>query len=204
MFGVYPLHHTGLLPQDQTSSAMFGVYPLHHTGLLPQDQTSSAMFGVYPLHHTAPDGLVAPRLSAVTPSSLQVSWSAPERPNAPGPLRYRLQMRTADSQDIQQLVDSVETSFDYTVEDLRPYTEYQFRLLVSHDYGEMETPWVPLVTAQDRRTLVFPSAGQDLLRAGKGPPKYSKCPEITAVAAGRRGPWPAVIAPRSAPAPREQ
>ncbi|XP_076156222.1 usherin [Alosa pseudoharengus] len=111
----------------------------------------------------APDGLVAPRLADATSSSLQVSWSAPERSNAPGPLRYRLQMRTADRPDVQELVDSVSTSFSYTVQDLQPYTEYQFRLLVSHGHGETATPWVPLITAQDRPGAVDPPVVSSVL-----------------------------------------
>ncbi|KAL0170183.1 hypothetical protein M9458_034779, partial [Cirrhinus mrigala] len=50
--------------------------------------------------HTAPDGLLPPRLAAATPTSLQVAWAAPARHNAPGPLRYRLQMRTSASPQV--------------------------------------------------------------------------------------------------------
>lgn len=52
--------------------------------------------------HTAPDGLLPPRLAAATPTSLQVAWAAPARHNAPGPLRYRLQMRTSASPQVHQ------------------------------------------------------------------------------------------------------
>ena len=52
---------------------------------------------------------------------------------------------------VLRLVDSVSTSFSYTAEELQPYTEYQFRLLVSHGHGETASPWVPLITAQDRK-----------------------------------------------------
>lgn len=42
---------------------------------------------------TAPDGVLPPRLSSATPTSLQVVWSTPARNNAPGSPRYQLQMR---------------------------------------------------------------------------------------------------------------
>uniref|UniRef100_A0AAY4ADY9 Usher syndrome type IIa protein homolog n=1 Tax=Denticeps clupeoides TaxID=299321 RepID=A0AAY4ADY9_9TELE len=100
----------------------------------------------------APDGVMPPRLAAATPSTLQVVWSAPARYNAPGPLRYRLQMRTAVDQPIQ----------DHTAEGLQPYTLYQFRLLVAHSHGETASPWVPLLTAQDRPGSVDPPVISDI------------------------------------------
>ncbi|XP_030630773.1 LOW QUALITY PROTEIN: usherin [Chanos chanos] len=104
----------------------------------------------------APDGVMPPRLAAATPTVLQVTWSTPERPNAPGPLRYRLQMRTTADQQIQELVDSESTSFSHTVEGLRPYTEYLFRLIVSHAHGESSSTWTHLFTAEDRPGSIDP------------------------------------------------
>ncbi|XP_063040160.1 usherin [Engraulis encrasicolus] len=105
----------------------------------------------------APDGLLPPRLLSSSGRSLQLSWSPPARSNGPGTLRYQLHMRTSAQCQLHiQLVDSVQPGFEYTVEGLRPYTEYQFRLLASHDHGETATPWVTLTTAQDRPGAVDP------------------------------------------------
>ncbi|XP_037397596.1 usherin [Pygocentrus nattereri] len=104
----------------------------------------------------APDGLLPPRLAAATPTSLQVAWLSPARPNAPGPLRYRLQMRNPATQHVLQLVDSETTVFSQLVEGLEPYTEYQFRLLVSHGHGESSSSWIALYTAQDRPGSIDP------------------------------------------------
>lgn len=46
---------------------------------------------------TAPDGVLPPRLSSATPTSLQVVWATPARNNAPGSPRYQLQMRPGHS-----------------------------------------------------------------------------------------------------------
>ncbi|XP_049320201.1 usherin isoform X1 [Astyanax mexicanus] len=104
----------------------------------------------------APDGLLAPRLAAATPTSLQVAWLSPARPNAPGPLHYRLQMKTPTTQEILQLVDNETTVFSQWIEGLEPFTEYQFRLLVSNSHGESSSSWLSLYTDQDRPGSVDP------------------------------------------------
>lgn len=52
---------------------------------------------IHPCFSTAPDGVMPPRLSSATPTSLQVVWSTPVRNNAPGEPSYRLQMRRRHS-----------------------------------------------------------------------------------------------------------
>uniref|UniRef100_A0A8C1J3X3 Usherin n=1 Tax=Cyprinus carpio TaxID=7962 RepID=A0A8C1J3X3_CYPCA len=98
----------------------------------------------------APDGLLPPRLAAATPTSLQVAWAAPARHNAPGPLRYQLQMRTST------------TVFSHMVKDLEPFTEYHFRLLVSNSHGETSSPWVSFFTAQDKPGSIDPPVLSDI------------------------------------------
>ncbi|XP_016124971.1 usherin [Sinocyclocheilus grahami] len=110
----------------------------------------------------SPDGLMPPRLAAVTPTSLQVAWAAPARHNAPGPLRYRLQMRTSASPQVHQLMDDETTVFSHMVKDLEPFTEYHFRLLVSNNHGETSSPWVSFFTAQDRPGSVDPPVLSDI------------------------------------------
>ncbi|XP_065144388.2 usherin [Paramisgurnus dabryanus] len=109
----------------------------------------------------APDGLLPPRLAAATPTSLQVTWAAPARHNAPGPLRYRLQMRTSASPQVHQL-DNNTTTLSQVVTGLKPFTEYHFRLLVSNSHGETSSPWVSLFTAQDRPGSVDPPVLSDV------------------------------------------
>ncbi|TRY59653.1 hypothetical protein DNTS_027396, partial [Danionella cerebrum] len=112
--------------------------------------------------HPAPDGLLPPRLAAASSSSLQVSWAAPVRQNAPGALRYQLQMRSSTSPHIHQLMDDDTTVFSHTEKELEPFTEYQFRLLVSNSFGETSSPWVSFFTEQDRPESVDPPVISDV------------------------------------------
>ncbi|MFT7813012.1 usherin [Arapaima gigas] len=98
----------------------------------------------------APDGVMPPRLAAATPFSLRVVWSTPMRTNALGPPLYQLKMKMVDEPHIQLVLKNKSTTFSYTAEDLRPYTEYQFQLVVSHSHGETASKWASFFTAQDR------------------------------------------------------
>ncbi|KPP71102.1 usherin-like, partial [Scleropages formosus] len=98
----------------------------------------------------APDGVMPPRLAAATPSSLRVVWSTPARTNGPGPPLYQLKMKMVDEPHIQLLLENESTTFSYTAESLRPYTEYQFQLVVSHSRGRTASEWTSFFTAQDR------------------------------------------------------
>uniref|UniRef100_W5NGL3 Usherin n=1 Tax=Lepisosteus oculatus TaxID=7918 RepID=W5NGL3_LEPOC len=105
----------------------------------------------------APDGVLPPRLSSATPTSLQVVWSAPVRNNAPGLPRYQLQMKAAHSTgDIIQLFDNATTSFSYITEGLEPYTAYDLRLIISNAHGNGISEWIRMVTAEDRPGPVDP------------------------------------------------
>ncbi|XP_061670381.1 usherin isoform X4 [Syngnathoides biaculeatus] len=97
----------------------------------------------------APDGLSALRLTHATSTGLNVSWSEPAHSNAPGPLHYSLQMRTSPQRPVLRLLENVTDVFYFYVPDLSPYTQYLFRLIVSHTYGQTTAPWEALRTAED-------------------------------------------------------
>ncbi|TDH17235.1 hypothetical protein EPR50_G00006290 [Perca flavescens] len=97
----------------------------------------------------APDGLSPPRQAHATSASLNVSWSAPAHSNAPGPLRYSLQMRTSPQRPVLRLMENATDTFSYHVESLSPYTQYMFRVVVSHTHGQTVGPWAILRTAED-------------------------------------------------------
>ncbi|KAM9016840.1 usherin [Ara ararauna] len=99
----------------------------------------------------APDGMMPPRLSSATPTSLQVVWSTPVRNNAPGAPRYRLQMQRRHSAgDILDLLSSPTASLQHLVIDLQPYTEYEMRVVASNDYGDAYSNWTSMTTAEDK------------------------------------------------------
>ncbi|XP_054432559.1 LOW QUALITY PROTEIN: usherin [Pteronotus mesoamericanus] len=105
----------------------------------------------------APDGVLPPRLSAATPTSLQVVWSTPARNNAPGSPRHQLQMRPGRSPDGSPgLFSSPSTSLSYEVRDLQPHTGYEFRLVASNGFGSAHSSWILFMTTEDRPGPVDP------------------------------------------------
>ncbi|XP_029354432.1 usherin [Echeneis naucrates] len=96
----------------------------------------------------APDEVSSPTLIHATHDSLTVSWYRPARSNAPGPLYYSLQMRTSPQRPVIRLVENATDTFSYHVEGLLPYTQYLFRVVVSHAHGQTAGPWATLFTAE--------------------------------------------------------
>ncbi|XP_072320975.1 usherin [Eucyclogobius newberryi] len=111
---------------------------------------------------TAPDGLSPPQLVIATSSSLNLSWSAPERSNGPGPLQYGLQKKTSLQTSVLRLLENATDTFTFYVDDLRPYREYVFRVTVSHLHGQTSGPWTTFHTAEDKPGPVNTPTVQDL------------------------------------------
>ncbi|KAM9109657.1 usherin isoform 1-T1 [Megaptera novaeangliae] len=111
----------------------------------------------------APDGVLPPRLSSATPTSLQVVWSTPARNNAPGSPRYQLQMRPGNSTHwFLELFSNPSASLSYEVRDLQPYTEYEFRLVASNGFGSAHSSWILFVTAEDKPGPIDPPILRDV------------------------------------------
>ncbi|XP_062981457.1 usherin [Elgaria multicarinata webbii] len=105
----------------------------------------------------APDGMLPPRLSSATPTSLQVVWSVPVRNNAPGLPSYRLQMRPQHSpEDILGLLSRPSASLNYIVTDLQPYTSYEMRVIACNGYGDAYSNWTLMVTEEDKPGPIDP------------------------------------------------
>ncbi|TEA31493.1 hypothetical protein DBR06_SOUSAS9110004 [Sousa chinensis] len=112
---------------------------------------------------TAPDGVLPPRLSSATPTSLQVVWSTPAQNNAPGSPRYQLQMRPGNSTHwFLELFSDPSASLSYEVRDLQPYTEYEFRLVVSNGFGSAHSSWILFITAEDKPGPIDPPILRDV------------------------------------------
>ncbi|KAM4770863.1 usherin [Rhinophrynus dorsalis] len=105
----------------------------------------------------APDGVLPPRLSSATPTSLQVVWSTPVRNNAPGLPNYRLQMRfTHSTNDIIEVLSHPTTSLSYRVTDLQPFTLYELSIIASNRYGETKSNWAAMSTKEDKPGSIDP------------------------------------------------
>nr|XP_056708935.1 usherin [Euleptes europaea] len=99
----------------------------------------------------APDGMLPPRLSSATPTSLQVVWSTPVRNNAPGLPSYRLQLRPKHSpEDILELLSEPSASLNHLVMYLQPYTTYEMRVIACNGYGDTYSEWTSVVTEEDK------------------------------------------------------
>lgn len=46
-------------------------------------------------------------------------------------------------------MENATDAFSYHVEGLSPYTQYAFRVVVSHTHGQTVGPWATLLTAED-------------------------------------------------------
>lgn len=51
-----------------------------------------------------------------------------------------------------RLLENATDTFSYYVADLSPYTKYQFRLVVSHTYGQTTSLWETFYTAEDSKS----------------------------------------------------
>ncbi|XP_056424309.1 usherin isoform X1 [Hyla sarda] len=134
----------------------FSTYTVRVNASNSQGRVSSAPI-IITMPPGAPDGVLPPRLSSATPTSLQVVWSSPVRNNAPGLPLYRLQMRSTNpTNKITDQFSGPSFSFTYTVKNLQPYTTYQLRMMASNAYGETYSKWTSMSTEQDKPGSVDP------------------------------------------------
>uniref|UniRef100_F7ALI8 Usherin n=1 Tax=Xenopus tropicalis TaxID=8364 RepID=F7ALI8_XENTR len=111
----------------------------------------------------APDGVLPPRLSSATPTSLQVVWSTPARNNAPGLPNYRLQMSSLNpTNEIIELYSGPSASIIYLINDLQPFTPYDLRIIASNAYGETKSNWTTMFTKQDKPGTIDPPVLTDV------------------------------------------
>uniref|UniRef100_A0A8C6X579 Usherin n=1 Tax=Naja naja TaxID=35670 RepID=A0A8C6X579_NAJNA len=112
---------------------------------------------VYHFLISSPDGMLPPRLSSVTPTSLQVFWSTPVRNNAPGLPRYRLQIRFKNCPENNTELFSKPTIYlHHILEDLQPYTSYELRVIACNEYGDTFSNWTLIDTEEDKPGPIDP------------------------------------------------
>ena len=91
-----------------------------------------------------PMGVFAPNLTVLSPSSIEVSWEAPEMPNGVI-LRYELRRLSQTT----FVVDFAGLDFETTVTGLQPNTLYSFQLLVFNGGGSAASSVVSETTLED-------------------------------------------------------
>lgn len=78
---------------------------------------------VQTLFFTVPEGVLAPILTAVSSSEIQVNWALPQSPNGII-LNYNLYIMTVE--DGERLVATLSAVDSFTVGSLEPFNEYVF------------------------------------------------------------------------------
>uniref|UniRef100_A0A3B5AVF4 Usherin-like n=1 Tax=Stegastes partitus TaxID=144197 RepID=A0A3B5AVF4_9TELE len=102
-----------------------------------------------------PEGVPAPHLYSDTPTSVLLSWGAPELSN--GPLeRWLIERRVNGTKQVstvgQLLPDPPPLSFLDSSSALSPWTSYQYRLVLHNQAG----PWVSITTRPSRPAGLSP------------------------------------------------
>ncbi|XP_068172657.1 usherin isoform X1 [Antennarius striatus] len=108
-----------------------------------------------------PEGVPAPHLYSETPTSVLVSWGAPQWSN--GPLeRWVIERRVAWTKQVSTVghlpADPTPLSFLDSSSALSPWTSYQYRLVLHNQAGNTTGPWTNITTRPSRP-------------AGLGPPR---------------------------------
>ncbi|XP_013916323.1 PREDICTED: usherin-like [Thamnophis sirtalis] len=105
----------------------------------------------------APDGMLPPRLSSASPTSLQVFWSTPVRNNAPGSPRYRLQIRLKNCPENNTELFSKPTIYlHHILKNLQPHTSYELRVIACNEYGDTFSNWTLMDTEEDKPGPIDP------------------------------------------------
>ncbi|XP_022099403.1 usherin-like isoform X2 [Acanthaster planci] len=97
----------------------------------------------------SPDGVFPPTLVTLSSSSIRAQWQSPARNNAPGDAKYQLQFRPVLQPGLQEdLFGSPVSVTSFTKTGLSPYTEYEFRVIASNNFGETESDWTAALTSE--------------------------------------------------------
>ncbi|KAL0969312.1 hypothetical protein UPYG_G00225390 [Umbra pygmaea] len=125
----------------------------------------------------APEGVPAPHLYSDTPTSVLLSWGAPERSN--GDLEgWRVERRVLDTQQVSTVVSLPPSAPPLSYLDhssaLSPWVSYQYRLVASSQGGASASPWANVTTRPSRPAGLVPPRvdvlGPDTLQVSWSPP----------------------------------
>ncbi|KAL5008917.1 hypothetical protein ScPMuIL_014498, partial [Solemya velum] len=105
-----------------------------------------------------PDGIAAPSVSMLTPTSVEITWIDPIFPNGEI-IQFALDRREKGMSDITEIATFLPTETKVYVDDdavLSPHTEYEYRLRITNHGGEGESIWVTVLTMSSRPAGVNP------------------------------------------------
>nr|XP_043886757.1 usherin-like [Solea senegalensis] len=152
------------VPGNVTTYTLHNLLPYHNYSLQVEACTSvgcsvsgtSQRFRTLP---APPEGVPAPHLYSDTPTSVLLSWGAPEQSN--GPLDWWLIERrvtgTVQVSTVGQLLpESPPLSFLDSSSALSPWTSYQYRFVLYNQAGNTTGPWVSITTKPSRPAGLSP------------------------------------------------
>ncbi|KAM3876945.1 usherin [Diretmus argenteus] len=152
------------VPGNTTSYTFLNLLPYQIYSLQVEACTSvgCSLSGTSLPFHTppaAPEGVPAPHLYSDTPTSVLLSWGAPERNN--GPLEgWLIERRVAGTTEVSTVGHLPPTPPPLSLLDsssaLSPWTSYQYRLVVSTQAGSATGPWVNITTRPSRPAGLSP------------------------------------------------
>ncbi|XP_071790086.1 usherin-like isoform X2 [Asterias amurensis] len=131
---------SGLIPDSSYTVQVLGY---NTQGSLLSDRQSVVM------PNGSPDGVFPPTLVTLSAMSIRAQWQNPARNNAPGEARFQLQFRPSLQPGLQEDLFNAPVSVNnYIKTGLKAYTEYEFRVVASNNYGESESDWTAAVTME--------------------------------------------------------
>lgn len=103
-----------------------------------------------------PENMSAPALQSLTPTSILVDWSAPEKPN--GLIAYyQIERRVNGTSNITMVTKALPEAKQQYVDDtseLSPFTVYDYRAIVVNGAGSLGSQWTTIITKSSSRSHV--------------------------------------------------
>lgn len=101
-----------------------------------------------------PENMSAPALQSLTPTSVLVDWSAPEKPN--GLIaNYQIERRVNGTSNITMVTKVLPEAKRQYVDDmseLSPFTVYDYRVIVVNGAGSLSSQWSTIITKSSSRS----------------------------------------------------
>lgn len=101
-----------------------------------------------------PENMSAPALQSLTPTSILVDWSMPEKPN--GLIAYyQIERRINGTSNITMVTKVLPEAKQQYVDDmseLSPFTVYDYRVIVVNGAGSLGSHWSTVITKSSSKT----------------------------------------------------
>lgn len=101
-----------------------------------------------------PENMSAPALQSLTPTSILVDWSMPEKPN--GLIAYyQIERRingTSNITTVTKVLPEAKQQYVDDMSELSPFTVYDYRVIVVNGAGSLGSHWSTIITKSSSKT----------------------------------------------------